>query len=121
LHSACIAITKNPSSSFWTSPPPVFISNPFALKTPLLPPSYTCLVGFGDTQNTIKHLSKFLDVQQTGPSRSSLSSRFLSARVSFSRDDSVALDMRRKSAVSRLCGSGNYGPERGADGTLLLR
>ncbi|XP_064213663.1 ankyrin repeat and fibronectin type-III domain-containing protein 1 isoform X2 [Tribolium castaneum] len=57
----------------------------------------------------------------TGPSRGGLSSRFLSARVSFSRDDTVALDMRRKSAVSRLCSSGNYGPERGADGTLLLR
>nr|XP_015838501.1 PREDICTED: uncharacterized protein LOC661343 isoform X4 [Tribolium castaneum] len=57
----------------------------------------------------------------TGPSRGGLSSRFLSTRVSFSRDDTVALDMRRKSAVSRLCSSGNYGPERGADGTLLLR
>ncbi|KAJ3645182.1 hypothetical protein Zmor_022862 [Zophobas morio] len=61
------------------------------------------------------------DIQQSAPSRPGFSSRFLSARVSFSRDDTVALDMRRKSAVSRLCGSGNYGPERGADGTLLLR
>lgn len=48
-------------------------------------------------------------------------SRFHTSRMSFSRDDTVALDMRRKSAVSRLCGSGNYGPERGSDGTLLLR
>nr|XP_023018640.1 uncharacterized protein LOC111507545 [Leptinotarsa decemlineata] len=57
----------------------------------------------------------------TLPSRTSLSSKFQSARVSFSRDDTATLDMRRKSAVSRLCGTGNYGPERGTDGTLLLR
>lgn len=55
------------------------------------------------------------------PQLDSISSRLHSARVSFSRDDSVALDIRRKSAASRLCGSGNYGPERGADGTLILR
>ncbi|KAJ8923140.1 hypothetical protein NQ315_001694, partial [Exocentrus adspersus] len=59
--------------------------------------------------------------QSSMSSKPGLSSRFHSARVSFSRDDSAALDMRRKSAVSRLCGSGSYGPERGADGTLLLR
>ncbi|KAL3273706.1 hypothetical protein HHI36_015136 [Cryptolaemus montrouzieri] len=48
-------------------------------------------------------------------------SRFHSARMSLSKDDTAALDVRRKSAVSRLCGNGNYGPERGADGGLLLR
>lgn len=53
--------------------------------------------------------------------KNSISSRFHSAKVSFSRDDSAALDLRRKSAVSRLCGNGNYGPERGSDGTLILR
>lgn len=47
--------------------------------------------------------------------------RYHSARFSFSRDDSAALDVRRKSAISRLCGPGNYGPERNTDGTLLLR
>ncbi|KAG5885221.1 hypothetical protein JTB14_002649 [Gonioctena quinquepunctata] len=56
----------------------------------------------------------------TLPSRTNLSC-FQTGRVSFSRDDSAALDMRRKSAVSRLCGTGSYGPERGTDGTLLLR
>nr|CAH7769335.1 unnamed protein product [Callosobruchus chinensis] len=62
------------------------------------------------------------DIPVTPPSaRASISSRFQSTRVSFSRDDTAALDMRRKSAISKLCGSGNYGPERGADGTLLLR
>ncbi|CAH0563968.1 unnamed protein product [Brassicogethes aeneus] len=44
-----------------------------------------------------------------------------SGRISFSRDDSVALDLRRKSAISRLCTSANYGPERSSDGTILLR
>ncbi|CAH2008922.1 unnamed protein product [Acanthoscelides obtectus] len=62
------------------------------------------------------------DIPVTPPSaRATISSRFTSARVSFSRDDTAALDMRRKSAISKLCGAGNYGPERGADGTLLLR
>ncbi|XP_060523197.1 uncharacterized protein LOC132700093 [Cylas formicarius] len=48
-----------------------------------------------------------------------LSARLSAARVSFSRDDSY--DVRRKSAISRLCGNGSYGPERGEDGTLVLR
>lgn len=47
--------------------------------------------------------------------------RFHPARLSFSRDDTAALDHRRKSAVSRLCTSASYGPERNADGTVLLR
>ncbi|KAK5640729.1 hypothetical protein RI129_009276 [Pyrocoelia pectoralis] len=50
--------------------------------------------------------------------RVSLTPRCHSAKV---WDDSVTVDTRRKSAISRLCGSGNYGPERGADGTVLLR
>ncbi|KAK9712134.1 hypothetical protein QE152_g25054 [Popillia japonica] len=48
-------------------------------------------------------------------------SRFQSSRVSFSRDDTLTLDVRRKSAVSKLCGTGNYGSERKSDGTLFLR
>ncbi|KAI4456581.1 hypothetical protein MML48_8g00008707 [Holotrichia oblita] len=47
--------------------------------------------------------------------------RFQSSRVSFSRDDTLTLDVRRKSAVSKLCGTGNYGSERKSDGTLFLR
>ncbi|KAK4874871.1 hypothetical protein RN001_014231 [Aquatica leii] len=50
--------------------------------------------------------------------RVSLTPRCHSAKV---WDDCVTVDARRKSAISRLCGSGNYGPERGADGTVLLR
>lgn len=69
-----------------------------------------------------------LDLQQqnqlqqnnTG-AKSGFPSRYHSARVSFSRDDTIALDVRRKSAISRLCSGGNYGSDRGADGTLLLR
>ncbi|XP_017782500.1 PREDICTED: uncharacterized protein LOC108566897 isoform X2 [Nicrophorus vespilloides] len=56
-------------------------------------------------------------------SKSSLASRFHASRVSFSRDDSAAaLDVRRKSAISRLCVGANYVPEKGAsESTLLLR
>ncbi|KAF5284383.1 hypothetical protein FQA39_LY17058 [Lamprigera yunnana] len=66
--------------------------------------------------------SKNLDAQ-TPPSshmghRVSLTPRCHSAKV---WDDSVTVDVRRKSAISRLCSSSNYGPERGADGTVLLR
>lgn len=50
--------------------------------------------------------------------RVSLTPRCHSAKV---WDDSATLDVRRKSAISRLCGSGSYGPERGADGTVVLR
>nr|XP_022917045.1 ankyrin repeat and fibronectin type-III domain-containing protein 1 isoform X2 [Onthophagus taurus] len=51
-------------------------------------------------------------------------SRYHPTRLSFTKDQepNPSLDVgRRKSAVSRLCGSGNYGPERKSDGTLLLR
>ncbi|GJQ72395.1 hypothetical protein Trydic_g3476 [Trypoxylus dichotomus] len=53
--------------------------------------------------------------------RMGVMSRFHASRVSFSRDDTVALDVRRKSAASRLGGSGNYGSEKKSDGTLFLR
>ncbi|XP_018321711.1 uncharacterized protein LOC108734587 isoform X2 [Agrilus planipennis] len=36
-------------------------------------------------------------------------------------DEAEVLETRRKSAFSRICGTGNYGPERGADGTVVLR
>ncbi|KAJ8972024.1 hypothetical protein NQ314_000406, partial [Rhamnusium bicolor] len=77
--------------------------------------------GVNILQAQLGNYNQDVQPQPVIPSRPSLSTRFHSARVSFSRDDTAALDMRRKSAVSRLCGSGNYGPERGADGTLLLR
>ncbi|KAK9883278.1 hypothetical protein WA026_001462 [Henosepilachna vigintioctopunctata] len=57
----------------------------------------------------------------TRPNKVSALSRFHPARISLSKDDSVTLDVRRKSAISRLCGNGNYGPERGADGGVILR
>ncbi|XP_050299390.1 uncharacterized protein LOC126738206 isoform X2 [Anthonomus grandis grandis] len=49
------------------------------------------------------------------------SGRLSLARVSFSREDPASLETRRKSAISRLCGSGYYGPERSDDGGLMLR
>ncbi|KAF7270993.1 hypothetical protein GWI33_016090 [Rhynchophorus ferrugineus] len=53
--------------------------------------------------------------------KSSLAGRLSVGRVSFSRDDTAPLETRRKSAISRLCGSGHYGPERSEDGGLMLR
>ncbi|GLV44953.1 hypothetical protein CBL_14475 [Carabus blaptoides fortunei] len=61
-------------------------------------------------------------------SRVGPASRHHSARLSFSRDDTATLDVRRKSAISRLCSTGStsststgYGPERNPDGTVVLR
>lgn len=77
--------------------------------------------------NYVSRSLHFSDTLQPSPvtpsfgSKMGFPTRYHPGRVSFSRDDTAALDVRRKSAVSRLCSSGNYGPERNSDGTLILR
>ncbi|XP_066139820.1 ankyrin repeat and fibronectin type-III domain-containing protein 1 isoform X3 [Euwallacea fornicatus] len=54
-------------------------------------------------------------------SKSGLAGRLSAARASLHKEDAASLENRRKSAISRLCGSGSYGPERSEDGSLILK
>ncbi|KAJ8986130.1 hypothetical protein NQ317_005600, partial [Molorchus minor] len=108
--SSCVGIEGAGRSS--RKPPPLLRSR--TLPAIVVP-------GVNILQAQLGNYNQDAQFQATTANKATLTTKLNSARVSLSRDDSAALDMRRKSAVSRLCGSGNYGPERGADGTLLLR